>query len=89
MWSVWDKTTDINGVKAEVVFSELPFLSNEEAIFLETDNGVVTNIEGKSILAYNYGIDSALPNEEFIEEYERLFAEMAQAYKEGVNSIDE
>ena len=89
MWSVWDKTTDINGVKAEVVFRELPFLSNEEAIFLKTDNGVVTNIEGKSILAYNYGIDSALPNEEFIEEYERLSAEMAQAYKEGVNSIDE
>lgn len=102
MWSVWDKKSDINGKSADHVFTTFSHLKGEETIYLKTVNGRVTNVEGKSILANNYGIDPALPDEEFIAEYERIinlppepeetdtttYAELAQVYAEGVNSIE-
>ena len=113
MWSVWDKKSDINGISAEREFAKYPFLKQEETIFIKTINGHVTNVEGKNILANNYNIDPALPDDEFIAEYERIlamppeeipedipeeepspetdattYAELAQVYAEGVNSIE-
>lgn len=103
MWSIWDKQSDINGCSAERYFSRHQFLQREETIYIKTVNGRVTQIEGKGVLASVYGIDPALPDDEFIAEYERVTAEptepegdesatydeMAQVYREGVNSIDE
>ena len=102
MWTIWDKISEINGKSADHVFATFKHLADEDTIFLKTVNGRVTQVEGKSILANNYGIDPALPDEEFIAEYERVihlppepedtdtttYAELAQVYKEGVNSIE-
>lgn len=75
MWSIWDKTSEINGYSAEWFLDRHKHLQNEETIFIKTVNGRVTQVEGKGILASVYGIDSTLPNEEFIAEYERIIAE--------------
>ena len=72
MWSVWDKKSDINGISAERHFERHKSHRNEATIFIKTVNGVVTRVEGKSILASVYGIDPALTNDEFIAEYERI-----------------
>lgn len=102
MWSTWDKQSEINGRSAEWVLNRHTFLQKETTIFIRTENGRVTNIEGKSILAKHYDIDPALPDDEFIAEYERIinlppepedtdtttYAELAQVYAEGVNSIE-
>lgn len=102
MWSIWDQKSDINGKSADHVFTSFNHLKGEETIYIKTVNGRVTNVEGKSILANNYGIDPALPNEEFIAAYESMlaepdpepetdtttYAELAQVYAEGVNSIE-
>lgn len=102
MWSIWDKTTEIDGYPAEYYFKTFKHLVREETIYIKTVDGKVTQIEGKSILANNYGIDPALPDDEFIAEYERIinlppepedtdtttYAELAQVYAEGVNSIE-
>lgn len=103
MWSIWDKTSDIDGYPAEYYFKTFNHLANEETIYIKTVNGRVTQVEGKSVLAKVYGIDPTLPDEEFIAEYERVTAEpaepdpaesatydeLAQVYAAGVNSIDE
>lgn len=99
MWSIWDKKSPINGKPAAHVFATFNHLEGEETIFLKTVNGHVTNVEGKSILAYNYDLDPTLPDDEFIAEYEAMiaepddtdtttYAELAQVYREGVNSIE-
>ena len=106
MWTIWDKQTEINGVSAEKFLGRHTFLQREETIYLKTVNGRVTNVEGKSIIADNYGIDPSLPNDEFIARYEWIlehpdeeipeeddtdtttYAELAQVYAEGVNSIE-
>lgn len=102
MWTIWDKISDINGKSADHVFTTFSHLKGEETIYIKTVNGRVTQVEGKSILANNYGIDPTLPDDEFIAEYERIinlppepedtdtttYAELAQVYAEGVNSIE-
>ena len=102
MWSIWDQKSDINGKSADHVLATFKHLANEETIYIKTVNGRVTQVEGKSILANNYNIDPALPDDEFIAEYERIinlppepedtdtttYAELAQVYAEGVNSIE-
>ena len=114
MLTVWDKQTDINGYSAEWYLNRHKYLANEETIYLKTVNGRVTQVEGKSALASMYGIDSALPDEEFLAEYRQLigetgeeaseeppedipeeedtdtttYAELAQVYAEGVNSLE-
>lgn len=106
MWTIWDKISDINGKSADHVFTSFNHLKGEETIFIKTVNGRVTQVEGKSILANNYGIDPALPDDEFIARYEWIlehpdeeipeeeetdtttYAELAQVYREGVNSIE-
>ena len=106
MWSVWDKKSNINSVSAERFLDRHKFLQKESTIYIRTEGGRVTNVEGKSILANNYDIDPTLPDDEFISEYERIlatppeeiheeeetdtttYAELAQVYAEGVNSIE-
>ena len=101
MWSIWDKTSDINGFSAEGFFARNKHLQGEETIYIKTVDGRVTQVEGKSVLASVYGIDPALPDEEFLAEYERVISapaedtdtatydELAQVYREGVNEIDD
>ena len=76
MWSIWDKTSEINGFSAEYFLSRNKQLENEETIFIRTTaSGRVTQVEGKGVLASVYGIDPALPDDEFIAAYEAKLAE--------------
>lgn len=110
MWTVWDKESNIDGHPAEYYLNTFPHLVAEKTIFLGSVNGKVVRIESKRILAKVHGIDPALPDDEFIAEYERIlatppeeipegipeeeetdtttYAELAQVYAEGVNSIE-
>ena len=108
MWSVWDKKTEINGFSAGYFLSRNKHLEGETVIYIKkTESGRTVQVEGKSILAKLYEIDPALPDDEFIAEYERIinappeedppeeeetdtttYAELAQVYREGVNSIE-
>lgn len=75
MWSVWNKTTAINGFSAKDFLARNKHLQNEETIFLKTVNGRVAQVEGKGVLASVHGIDASLDNDAFIAEYERVIAE--------------
>lgn len=75
MWTIWDKQTEINGYSAEWFLNRHKHLANEETIYIKTVNGRVTQVEGKGVLASVYGIDPALPDDDFIAEYERVIAE--------------
>lgn len=75
MWSVWNKTKDINGFSASDFLARNKHLQNESTIYIKTVGGRVTQVEGKNILASVYGIDASLSNDEFIAEYERVIAE--------------
>ena len=100
MWKVWDKKSNINGFSAEGFLNRHKHLANEETIYLKTVDGRVAQVEGKGVLASVYGIDPTLPDDEFIAAYEAIiappeeetdtttYAELAQVYKEGVNSIE-
>ena len=76
MWEVWDKKSEINGFSAEFVMARNKHLTGEETIFIKSNNGRVSRIEGKSILAELYDIDPALTNDEFIAAYEAKLAEL-------------
>lgn len=75
MWTIWDKQSEINGFSAERFLNRRKILANEDTIYIKTINGRAVQVEGKNILADIYGIDPALPNDEFIVEYERVLAE--------------
>ena len=75
MWTIWDKTSDINGFSASDFLARNKHLQNQETIFIKTVDGRVTQVEGKGVLASVYGLDPALPDDEFIAEYERVIAE--------------
>lgn len=84
MWTIWDKKSDINGTTAEHVLTTFKHLTNEETIYIKTVNGRVTQVEGKGVLAFVYGIDPALTNDEFIAEYERILAEPTEEASEDL-----
>ena len=99
MWSIWDKKSAINGFPASNFLARNKHLQDEETIYINTVDGRVTNVEGKNILAKVFGIDPTLPDDEFIAAYEAMtaepedtdtttYAELAQVYAEGVNSIE-
>lgn len=87
MWTIWDKTSDINGFPAERFLDRHKFLKNEETIYIKTVDGRVTQVGGKGVLASVYGIDPALPDDEFIAEYERILTEPEPA--EGTINAEE
>lgn len=82
MWTIWNKTTEINGFSAEAFLARNKHLTNEEIIFLKSVNGRVTQVEGKMILASVYDIDPTLPNDEFIAEYERVISTPVEVAEE-------
>lgn len=72
MWTIWNKTDEINGFSAEFILGRNKHLANEDVIYIKTVNGRVCEIEGKGILAEHYGIDPNLSDEEFIAAYEAI-----------------
>lgn len=72
MWSLWDKTSSINGFLAKDFLARNTHLQDEETIYIKTVDEAVTQVEGKNILSLVYGIDYNLSDEEFIATYEAI-----------------
>jgi len=75
MWTVWNKTSKINGMSAKEFFNRNKHLQNQSTIYLKYVDNKVVEVEGKEILANVYNIDISLDDETFIEEYERIISE--------------
>lgn len=69
MWSIWDKTSEINGFSADFILSRHKHLQNEDVIYIKEVNGRITEVEGKRTLSTVYGIDYNLSDEEFLAAY--------------------
>lgn len=70
-YSIWDRTSNINGVPASHFLNQQPFKGYAgEIILIKTEDGSrVTNVECKDILAEVYGIDGSIPMEQFMTQY--------------------
>ncbi len=69
-YKIWNKQDSINGVPASHFLSQEPFKSTQgDIILIYTDDGKVSNVECKNVLAKIYGIDAALDIDSFMAEY--------------------
>jgi hypothetical protein len=69
MWSIWNKTSEINGFSAEYFLGRNKHLQNEDVIYIKTVNDRVTEVQGKRTLSTVYGIDYNLSDDDFIAAY--------------------
>ena len=70
MFNIWDKETPINNMEASYFLNQNPFKNySGDIILIYADNGKVSNIECKDILAEVYGIDVTLDTISFMQEY--------------------
>jgi hypothetical protein len=76
-YKVWNRKDSINGVKASYFLKQSPFdTCKSDIILIYADNGKVSNIECKDILAKLYDIDIELDTYEFMTEYFRKLEEL-------------
>ena len=69
-YKIWDRKERINGVEAKHFLNQEPFKSCDcDIILIYADNGKVSNVECKTILAEIYGIDATLHIHEFMSQY--------------------
>lgn len=69
-FTIWDRKSTINGVAASHFLNQSPFKGYDgDIILIYADNGRVTNVECKDILADVYGIDKALSMDSFMVQY--------------------
>ena len=69
-YKIWDKTSSINGLEPQHFLSKPPFKNYEgDIILIYGENGKVSQIECKDILASVYGIDKTLSLDEFMTQY--------------------
>lgn len=87
IYKLWDKKTPINGVEASYFLNKEPFKNyNGDIILIFAENGNVSNVESKEVLATIYNIDVNLPLEEFMKAYEEV---LNTETEEMINSINE
>ena len=69
-YKVWDKTSLINGLEPQHFLSKQPFKNYEcDIILIYGEDGKVSQVECKDILASVYGIDKTLSLDEFMTQY--------------------
>lgn len=69
-YELWNRQDPINGVEASHFLNNSPFKDYEgDIILIYADNGRVSNVECKDILAQIYGIDATLELDAFMEAY--------------------
>lgn len=83
---VWDKKESINGIEAERVMESQGIDSNEE-IFLVLEGERVKEIQRKSTIASNHGIDANLSCEEVAQKYLEIKQQEEQKQKEETLSL--
>lgn len=76
-YKLWNKETPINGKEASYFLNKEPFKNNKgDIILIYAENGAVSNVESKEVLAKIYGIDEALSIEDFMTMYEEKLNEL-------------
>ena len=69
-YELWDRVSTINGVEASHFLNNPPFKNYDgDIILIYAENGKVSNVECKDILATIYNIDATLPLDEFMAAY--------------------
>ena len=72
-YSLWNRKDTINGKEASYFLEQKPFKDYEgDIILIYSDNGRVSQVECKDILASVYGIDKTLSLDEFMAKYETI-----------------
>lgn len=72
-YSLWNRTDTINGIEANYFLEQKPFKDYKgDIILIYSDNGKVSQVECKDILASVYGIDKTLSLDEFMTQYETI-----------------
>ena len=83
-YELWNKQDNINGVVASHFLSQEPFKSNKgDIILIYADNGKVSNVECKEILAKVYNIDVKLDIDSFMTAY---FNKLASINEQPANN---
>ena len=82
-YKVWNRMEMINGVAPSHFLNQQPFKDCKgDIILIYADNGKVSNVECKDILASVYEIDKTLPLDEFMSEYFAKLEEMNKPVEE-------
>lgn len=82
-YKVWNKVEMINGVASSHFLNQTPFKGyTGDIILIYADNGKVSNVECKDILASVYGIDKSLSLDAFMTSYFAKLDEMNAANEE-------
>ena len=69
-YKLWNRQDTINGVNASHFFKQLPFKDYDgDIILIYSENGKVSQVECKDILAKVYDIDKSLSLDEFMSQY--------------------
>lgn len=80
-YKLWNRVEMINGVAPSHFLNQQPFKDyNGDIILIYADNGKVSNVECKDILASVYEIDKTLPLDEFMSAY---FAKLEEMNKDS------
>lgn len=82
-YKLWNKVEMINGVAPSHFLNQRPFKDYKgDIILIYANNGKVSNVECKDILASVYEIDKTLPLDEFMAVYVAKLEEMNKASEE-------
>ena len=82
-YKLWNRVEMINGVAPSHFLNQQPFKDYKgDIILIYADNGRVSNVECKDILASVYGIDKTLPLDEFMSAYFAKLEEMNKPVEE-------
>ena len=69
-YKLWDRKTPINGVEADYFLNKNPFKNySGDIILIFSENGSVSNVECKDILASVYNLDKTLDLDSFMTAY--------------------
>lgn len=82
-YEIWDKKSKINGVEPAHFLNSTPFKNcTHDIILIYADNGKVSHVECKEILANLYNIDINLPIDEFMAQYQLALETLEKIEKE-------
>ena len=87
-YKIWNRKDKINGIDANHFLNKLPFKNcNHDIILIYAENGKVSQIECKDILAKHYNIDVNLPLDAFMLEYEKAITIEDEVIQDDTNRI--
>ena len=83
-YKLWNRIDTINGVAPSHFLNQAPFKNyNGDIILIYADNGKVSNVECKDILASVYGINKSLPLDAFMTSYFAKLEELNKASEDN------